>query len=74
MAIAAKFNLETRQLNAVNAFTNSLLDEDVYIQFPDGYKRNGWILKLVKALYGLRRSPLLWHQDLTGTLKQLGLS
>jgi hypothetical protein len=73
MAITAKFDLETRQLDAVNAFTNSLIDEDIYVQFPDGYSRRGWILKLIRALYGLRRSPLLWQKDLSNTFKQLGL-
>ncbi|KAK2670215.1 Ribonuclease H superfamily [Fusarium oxysporum f. sp. vasinfectum] len=67
------FDLETRQLDAVNAFTNSLIDEDIYVLFPDGYSRRGWILKLIRALYGLRRSPLLWQKDLSNTFKQLGL-
>ncbi|OAQ57580.1 polyprotein [Pochonia chlamydosporia 170] len=73
MAITAKFDLETRQLDAVNAFTNSVLDEDVYVQFPDGYRRRGWVLKLLRALYGLRRSPLLWQKDLTAAFEKLGL-
>ena len=41
MAITAKFDLDTRQLDAVNAFTNSVLDEEVYVRFPDGYHRRG---------------------------------
>jgi len=73
MAITAKFDLETRQLDAVNAFTNSFLDEDIYVKFPDGYKRRGWSLKLIRALYGLRRSPLLWQKDLSSTFHELGL-
>ncbi|KAJ6439138.1 peramine synthetase [Purpureocillium lavendulum] len=73
MAITAKFDLETRQLDAINAFTNSVLDEDVYVQFPDGYRRRGWVLKLLRALYGLRRSPLLWQKDLTAAFEKLGL-
>lgn len=73
MAITAKFDLETRQLDAVNAFTNIVLDEDVYVQFPDGYRRRGWVLKLLRALYGLRRSPLLWQKDLTAAFEKLGL-
>ncbi|KAK2672850.1 hypothetical protein RAB80_010393 [Fusarium oxysporum f. sp. vasinfectum] len=62
-----------KPLDAVNAFTNSLIDEDIYVLFPDGYSRRGWILKLIRALYGLRRSPLLWQKDLSNTFKQLGL-
>jgi hypothetical protein len=38
MAIAAKFNLKTRQLDAVNAFINSPIDEEVYVSYPDGFK------------------------------------
>jgi hypothetical protein len=37
VAIAAKFDLEARQLDAVNAFTNSPIDEEVYVTFPEGF-------------------------------------
>ena len=63
MALTAKFDLETRQLDAVNAFTNSPLDKEIYVDWPPGYKNdsNGHqCLRLLKALYGLCRSPLLW--------------
>ncbi|KAM4063276.1 reverse transcriptase (RNA-dependent DNA polymerase) [Hirsutella rhossiliensis] len=76
MAITAKFDLESRQLDAVNAFANALLDDDeeIYVLFPDGYYRQGWVLRLLRALYGLRRSPLLWQKELTAAFKELGLS
>ena len=48
MAITAAFNLETRQLDAVNAFINSALDETVYVEFPDGFKQTGKCLLLKK--------------------------
>jgi len=73
MAICAKFDLETRQFDAVNAFTNSDLDETIYCEMPKGFKRRGWCWKLLKALYGLRRSPLLWYRELSSKLKELGL-
>ena len=38
MALTAKFDLETHQLDAVNAFTNSDLDEEIYVDWPPGYK------------------------------------
>ena len=59
MAITAARNLEAFQLDAVNAFTNSELDETVYCAFPDGFQQDGKCLLLLRALYGLRRSPLL---------------
>jgi hypothetical protein len=59
MAITAHFNLETRQLNAINAFVNCDLDKIVYIRLLPGFKKPGKVLLLKKALYKLRRSPLL---------------
>ena len=41
MAIYAKFDLKTRQFNAVNAFINSDLDETIYYEMPKGFKRQG---------------------------------
>jgi Reverse transcriptase (RNA-dependent DNA polymerase) len=73
MALAAKWDLEIRQLNAVNAFPNSELDEEVYIELSDGFKLLGKMGRLLRALYGLRRSLLLWQKLLLSALKELGL-
>ena len=72
MAIAARFDLELLQYDVVNAFVNAELKQDVYMRMPPGYRRPGRILKLQKALYGLRQSPLLWQKELTATLTNLG--
>ncbi|KAJ3455051.1 hypothetical protein MRS44_013651 [Fusarium solani] len=60
------------QYDVVNAFVNAELKQDVYMRMPPGYRRPGLILKLQKALYGLRQSPLLWQKELTATLTNLG--
>jgi hypothetical protein len=73
MAITAYFDLDTHQLDAINAFTNSNLDEIVYIQFPDGFEKPGFFILLLQALYGLQRSPLLWFTEFSTTLSKLGL-
>ena len=62
MVLAARWDLEIRQLDAVNAFPNSELDEEVYIELPDGYKLLGKVGRLLRALYGLRWLPLLWQK------------
>ena len=73
MALAARWDLQIRQLDAVNAFPNSELDEEVYVELPDGYKLPGKVGRLLRALYGLRRSPLLWQKLLSSALTELGL-
>jgi len=73
MAVTAAFDLEAKQLDAVNAFTNSKLDEIVYCDCPEGFEQLGYCLLLLQALYGLPRSPLLWLNDFSKTLQELDL-
>src|SRR5579871_1963199 len=75
MALVAAFDLDVIQLDAVNAFVNADLDEEIYITRPDGYKEplKHSCLKLRKALYGLRKSPKLWANALSTTIRNLGL-
>ncbi|OAQ57457.2 polyprotein [Pochonia chlamydosporia 170] len=72
MAIAARFDLESVQYDAVNAFVNAKINRDIFMRMPPGYRKPGRILKLQRALYGLRCSPLLWQKELTNTLEELG--
>src|ERR1700748_603114 len=41
---------------------------DVFVRLP-----NGRILRLRKAMYGLRVAPRLWREHLAATLRRLGL-
>lgn len=63
-AIAAYFDLEMRQLDAVAAFLNCPLDEVVHCQPPASFSRPGQVWRLRRALYGLRRGPHLWHNTM----------
>jgi hypothetical protein len=73
MAIAAYFNMEVRQYDAVNAFTNAQLGTFVYCHQPEGFSDPDCLWELRRALYGLKTSPLLWYKEFTKTLKELGL-
>jgi uncharacterized protein YcgI (DUF1989 family) len=59
MAIAATFNLDIRQINALNVFVNSEINEEVYTWMADGFSESGYIYQLQRALYSLYRSPYL---------------
>ena len=73
MAIAAAFNLEIKQYDAVNAFANSALNEEIYCLSPEGFERDELCWRLLRALYGLKQSPLLWYNDFTSALEDFGL-
>jgi hypothetical protein len=74
MAIAARFDLELIQYDVVNAFVNAELKEEVYMRLPPGYRRLGVVLRLQRALYGLRQAPLLWQKHFTDTLTRIGFT
>jgi hypothetical protein len=59
MTLVAAFNLKTRQLNAINAFLNAHNDELIYCQMPDDYRLDEKVIKVIRALYEQRKSPLL---------------
>jgi hypothetical protein len=73
MAIIAARDLETRAYDAINAFVNAKLSQPLYYQCPDGYKREGHILRVLRALYGLKESLALWFKDLSSTLTKFEL-
>ena len=76
MAVAAKFDMEILQFDVIGAFLNAKRDNMplVICQLPDGYKKEGTCVKLNRALYGLKDSPVLWYQELSSTLTKLGLT
>lgn len=51
VAMVAAFDLETDQLDAVNTFLNSLLDEEEYVSMPPGMSSPGKVWRLLKVLY-----------------------
>ena len=55
LAVIAAFNLDTMQFDMVNAFLNSQLDENIYIDYLINYKKSEKVLKLNQILYSLRR-------------------
>ena len=75
MAIAAERNLEIRQFDVVGAFLNARItaENPVICEMPDGFRKEGMSVKLNRALYGLRDSPLLWYEEFSGSLREFGL-
>ena len=81
LAIAAHKKWRISQLDVKTAFLNSSLDEEIYIELPEGYdeflKSKGKILnskfaRLNKSLYGLKQAPLCWYKTITNKLLSLG--
>ena len=51
------------------------IKEEIYVIQPKGYMKEGkeeWVLKLNKALYGLKEAQRTWNAKLDDTLKSFG--
>lgn len=69
-------NLETRQVDYVNAFAQSPLGErEVYIELPLGFKHKNeceCVFKLHKSLYGMADSPKMFFDLLKSNRRAMG--
>ena len=65
IAIAALRDLEIHQMDVKTAFLNGDLNEEIYMEQPEGFSAPGQenkVCKLVKSLYGLKQAPKQWHE------------
>lgn len=74
MALVCAFGLLCHQIDFKNAFINADMDDEIYTTCPPGYGTPGKAWKLLKALYGLRKSPKLWFDELVSFLRGLGFN
>src|SRR5438046_35623 len=72
MALVCAFRLICHQIDFKNAFINADMDEEVYTTCPPEYGQSGKVWRLLKALYGLRKSLILWFNELVSFLQNLG--
>ena len=65
------------QMDVKSAFLNGDLNEEVYIEQPDGFilgNDPNLVCKLKKALYGLKQAPRAWYFRLDEYLHQQGFA
>ena len=62
-------------MDVKSAFLNGILEEEVYIEQPEGFVDNdnkNKVCKLHKALYGLKKAPRAWYERLHKYLVKIG--
>ena len=65
IAIAAIYDLHIHQMDVKTAFLNGDLEEEIYMDQPEGFIELGLenkVCKLNKSLYGLKQAPKMWHE------------
>ncbi|KAK3121549.1 hypothetical protein QOZ80_8BG0656020 [Eleusine coracana subsp. coracana] len=77
LALAGHQGWVVHHMDVKSTFLNGVLREEVYVSQPQGFAVAGEenkVLRLHKALYGLRQAPRAWNARLDSTLKMLGFT
>jgi transposase InsO family protein len=74
-ALAALENWHMTALDVKTAFLYGQLDEEIYMEQPEGFKVKGQefkVLRLRRAIYGLKQASLAWWKELDKSVRKLG--
>ncbi|HVX00705.1 MAG TPA: reverse transcriptase domain-containing protein, partial [Candidatus Babeliaceae bacterium] len=74
LALATHHDLEIHQMDVKCAFLNGVLEEDIYMEQPQGFIEKGkehLVCKLNKTLYGLKQASRQWYTKMDQTLSSL---
>jgi hypothetical protein len=73
LAMVAADDLECRQYDVKNAFTESSLRERIFLSAPQGvHVTPGYNLRVLRSLYGLKQAARDWNLLCKSELKRLG--
>ena len=75
LALAVQKDWEVCQIDVKTAYLYGDLDEEVYMEPPEGYPvEDGEVFRLKKAIYGLRQAGRQWYRKLKETMAKFGLT
>ncbi|CAH9095404.1 unnamed protein product [Cuscuta europaea] len=65
IALASVYGLKIHQMDVKTTFIHGDLEEEIYMDQPEGFVAKGnerKVCKLVKSLYGLKQAPKQWNE------------
>jgi hypothetical protein len=75
LALATAYKLLVHQMDVKTTFLNGELEEEIYMQQPEGFVVKGQeskMCRLIKSLYDLKQAPWQWHEKFNNTLTTAG--
>jgi Reverse transcriptase (RNA-dependent DNA polymerase) len=71
LPLVVKDKLKIQQMDVKGAYLNGILQENVFMQQPEGYEdESGRVCQLIKTLYGLKQSGHKWNKKLDNESKE----
>ena len=75
LSLVASYGLIIHQMDIKTTLLNGKLDEEIYMDQPDGFVVKGQeskVCKLFKSLYGLKQAHKQWHEKFDRTSTSAG--
>ena len=75
LGLAASLDLEVEQMDVKTAFLHGELEEEIYMEQPEGFEVKGkedYVCKLKKSLYGLKQAPRQWYKKFESVMGEQG--
>ncbi|KAL4296424.1 hypothetical protein GQ457_12G004830 [Hibiscus cannabinus] len=75
MSLAACYDLEVEQMDVKTAFLHGDLEEELYMEQPEGFVAQGkedYVCRLKKSLYGLKQAPRQWYKKFESVMGEQG--
>jgi hypothetical protein len=77
MSLVSIMGWRIHQMDVKTTFLNGIIEEEVYIEQPQGFEISGkesHVCRLKKALYGLKQAPRAWYSRIDGYLQSMGFT
>ncbi|GAA0142710.1 transmembrane signal receptor [Lithospermum erythrorhizon] len=77
LGLVAHLDLEIEQLDVKTAFLHGDLEEDIFMEQPEGFEVKGkehLVCKLEKSLYGLKQAPRQWYKKFDSFMGEHGFT
>jgi hypothetical protein len=73
LSAAAERGWQMLQFDIETAFLNSTLEDEVYMEQPQGYSTgHDQVCRLDRGVYGLKQAPRKWHETIKKKLTKMG--
>ena len=75
LGLVASQDLEIEQMDVKTAFLHGDLEEEIYMEQPEGFEMKGkedYVCQLKKSLYGLKQAPRQWYKKFESFMGEQG--
>ena len=75
MALVAQYDLELHQMDVKTTFLNEDIEEEIYMDQPEGFSMEGKdhkVCKLKKSIYVLKQASMQWYLKFNDTITSFG--